>query len=82
MLATTDDGAAGTITRLAARAAAIALVTHSYRLDVTDRAATVREIDDIEALVRMLPVFRLAYPRRFAELAAVRRAILDHLRTL
>ncbi len=67
---------------LSPREAAMELVAHSYRLDVTDRPALVSEIDRIDTLVRILPLFRLTYRRGFTRLAAIRAVILDHLAAL
>jgi len=66
------------ITRIAPRAAVGQLLAHTQRLDITDRARLVMELEALSRLVRRVPVFELSYPRRLHRLAAVRGAVLRH----
>lgn len=70
---------APTITRLPPSDALARLLGHLYRLDPRDRARLTGELDLLERVVSTVPVAALAYRRSFAELAAVRRAILSDL---
>ena len=63
---------------LAASAAVIELVRHSFLLDVGDEALLARHFEGLARIVRGVPCFRLEYPRRFEALEATRRAIRRH----
>jgi hypothetical protein len=65
-----------TIARLGRASAIGAILRHVNRLDGLDRERLVRELDFLETLVTLVPVARLSYRRDFAELPAVREAIL------
>jgi hypothetical protein len=65
--------AAISIERLSGADAAIAIVRQTYRLALDDRGALATQFDAIVALTRLVPVWRLSFPRaldRVAELAA------------
>jgi hypothetical protein len=64
------------ITRLSRRDALVALTGHLYRLDPGDRVRLAGELDLLERVVSLVPVARLAYRRSYAELPAVREAVL------
>jgi hypothetical protein len=64
------------IERLGRAAAVGAVLRHLYRLDGLDRERLSRELSFLDALVTVVPVATLAYRRDFAELPAVRAAIL------
>jgi len=78
-LLTAADGAPA-ITRLSRRDALVALTAHLYRLDTSDRARLAGELDLLEKVVSRVPVARLAYRHSYAELPAVRAAIVADLR--
>lgn len=73
-----DRGELG-ITPLSQRDAIVELARHLYRVDPTDRARLLRELDRLAELTRLVPVRRLRYPRRFDALPAVVDAILADL---
>ena len=64
------------IERLGRASAVGAILRHVNRLEGLDRERLARELAFLEALVTAVPVARLAYRRDFAELPAVRDAIL------
>jgi hypothetical protein len=68
------------ITPLAARAAFMELVAYSFKLDIDDRGVLQREFRRLDRIAALPLFFRLSYPRHFAMLPAVQRAVLDHLR--
>ncbi len=72
------DGAP-VITHLSRRDALVALTAHLYRLDTTDRTRLEGELDLLEKVVSRVPVARLSYRRAYADLPAVRAAILADL---
>jgi hypothetical protein len=55
------------------------LLSHSFRLDITDRERNAREFEMLTRLAEKLPMYRLSYPRRYDKLPAVRDAILAHV---
>ncbi len=67
------------IERLGRASAVGEILRHVNRLEGLDRERLVRELSFLEALVTIVPVARLAYRRDFAELPAVREAILADL---
>jgi hypothetical protein len=71
---------APSITRLSRRDALVALTAHLYRLDPGDRVRLAGELDLLEKVVSLVPVARLAYRRSYAELLAVREAVVADLR--
>jgi hypothetical protein len=77
LLAVTEGAPA--ITHLSRRDALLALAAHLYRLDTSDRTRLAGELDLLEKLVSRVRVARLAYRRSYADLPAVRAAILADL---
>ena len=65
------------ITPLTRRDALIALAGHLYRLDVGDRGLLAAEFELLDTIVSLVRVARLAYRRSFADLPAVRSALLE-----
>jgi hypothetical protein len=81
-LASADEMAATRtveIARLSARQAFIELFSHAYKLDITDRDMLAREFDLLRRVATLPLFYRLAFPRDFARLPAVRAAIASHL---
>jgi hypothetical protein len=70
------------IARLGRVGAVGVLLRHLNRLDGRDKDRLVSELAFLEALVTAVPVARLSYRRDFAELAAVRAAILADVATI
>jgi hypothetical protein len=68
-----------TITRLPPRDAFGALAAHLYRIDPCDRRLLAAEFDLLARIVSAVPVATLAYRRSFADLGAVRDAIVSDL---
>jgi hypothetical protein len=66
------------IVPLSGRQAVMAIVAHTFSLDVSDRRRAVAQLDQALALSRQTPVCRLRYPRSLAALPSVRQAIQDH----
>ena len=66
------------ISPLVGRAALIPLLEHCFMLDVDDRAARALQMKLLAQLVTRTPVFRLHYPRNYAALPEVRKAIRKH----
>ena len=73
-----DVDASLSITPLLGRAALLPLLEHCFVLDVDDRAARALQMKLLAQLVICTPVFRLDYPRNYAALPEVRRAIRKH----
>lgn len=55
-------------------------VKHSFLLDIEEQPRLASHFDQVAALANQPIHYRLDYPRRFDELAAVRQAILAHAR--
>jgi hypothetical protein len=66
------------ITRLAPREAVGRLLAHAHRLDITDRARLVTELEALTRLARLVPVFDLDYPWDLHRLPVVHAAVLRH----
>jgi hypothetical protein len=62
--------------RLGRAGAVGAILRHLNRLEGLDRERLPRELGFLEALVTLVPVVKLSYRRDFAELPAVREAIV------
>jgi hypothetical protein len=62
--------------------AMIEFVRHSFLLDIQEREAVSRHFAQLSDLVGKVATFRLDYPREFAQLQAVRGAIVAHARSL
>ena len=58
------------------RDAIVELARHLYRVDPTDRARLLSELDRLERLARGVPVRILSYPRRFDAIGEVRQLII------
>ena len=56
------------------------IISNSFSLDVTDRRRAMRLLTVAGRIGEQLPVFSLAYPRRFACLPNVRKAIVRQQR--
>ena len=65
--------------RLQPSDALIELVKHSFLLDIEERELLAAHFDELSRLANRPIYFRLDYPRRFEDLAQVRRAIVDHV---
>jgi hypothetical protein len=63
------------IAPLRQRDAFMAFATYTHRLDPTDAPSLARETAVLRELALRVPVGRLAYPRRFEELTAVRALV-------
>jgi hypothetical protein len=59
--------------------ALIELLKHSFLLDVEQRQLLAGHFDELSRLASLPIYYRLDYPRRFAELPAVRREIIQHV---
>lgn len=77
-----QSGDAIRITSLRPAEACEALLRHSFRLDLADRAANAHQFALCGAAARGLPAFRLDYPRDFARAGELVQHISDHLATL
>jgi len=64
--------------RLASADALIELVKHSFLLDIEEREMLAAHFDELSALASQPIYYRLDYPRRYEDLAAVREAIIQH----
>lgn len=69
----TPPGPAVQSERLSRRAALIELLPHMFRMDLTDRSMLIRQLDFLEHVVTLVPVYRLHYPSSFDTLAQVRQ---------
>jgi hypothetical protein len=67
------------ITPLGPRESVMALIPHTYHLDISNRARLGEELHQLGQLASRRLCFQLAYPRNLALLSGVRKAILDHL---
>lgn len=56
-----------------------ALLRHSFRLDLGDRAANAHQFAMCGAVARAMPAFRLDYPRDFARVDELTQRIEEHL---
>jgi hypothetical protein len=54
----------------------MAIIRNSFQLDVTDRGRVADLFDIASSVAEHLPVFSLAYPRDYARLPEVHKAIL------
>jgi len=59
--------------------ALIELVKHSFLLDIEEREMLAAQFDELSRLVSQPLYYRLDYPRRFEDLALVRKAIVEHV---
>jgi hypothetical protein len=74
------DGSASSVTfqRLKPAEALIELVKHSFLLDIEEREMLAAHFDELSSLASLPIYYRLDYPRRYEDLAAVRQAIVRH----
>jgi len=74
------DGSAAAVTfqPMKPADALIELVKHSFLLDIEERAMLAAHFDELSGLASQPIFFRLGYPRRYEDLAAVREAIIEH----
>jgi hypothetical protein len=68
--------------RLPPGEALIELVKHSFLLDIEERELLAAHFDELSRLASRPLYYRLDYPRRFEDLAQVRKAIEDHVRAV
>jgi hypothetical protein len=64
--------------RLSAAETLVEWVKHSFLLDIEEQPRLASHFDQVAALANQPIHYRLDYPRRFEELAAVRQTILAH----
>lgn len=77
-----EAGDSISITPLRPAEACQALLRHSFRLDLTDRAANAHQFALCGAVARGVPAFRLDYPRNFARGEELVRHVTHHLASL
>lgn len=77
-----DAGHETHIAPLSPAQACQALIQHSFRLDLGDRAASTAHFAQCSAAARALPAFRLSYPRDYAQGTTLARDIVSHLSQL
>ena len=65
--------------RLQPGEALIELVKNSFLLDIEEREMLAAHFDVLSRMVSRPIYYRLDYPRRFEDLAQIRRAIVDHI---
>ena len=70
------------INRLVPREAVGRLLSHTHRLDVTDRARLAAELNALGRLAERVPVFELDFPRNLRLLPKLRAAVLRHAAAL
>src|SRR5690606_15592791 len=70
------------ISQLAPARICLALVKHSFRLDLADQAASALHLQRCSDIARSVPGFRLDYPRDHARHEALMGALLDHVASL
>jgi hypothetical protein len=68
-----------TIASMSKRDAVVALLKHAYRIASRDRDKAAAELARLDRVSELCRIRRLAYPRRFAALDAVRAAILEDI---
>lgn len=78
-IAAVDEHRAIGLRRLSVAQACMALVESSFALDPTDLVRARDRLKQASALAGAVPAFELSYPRDFACLAEVRRAIVERL---
>lgn len=74
------DGSAPTLSfeHMKPADALIELVKHSFLLDIEEREMLAAHFDELSRLASLPIFYRLDYPRRYEDLAAVREAIIEH----
>jgi hypothetical protein len=71
-----EDSASILLTRMSPSEACMAIISNSFQLDVTDRRRAMGLLTVASGIAQELPVFSLAFPRRFACLPDVRKVVL------
>lgn len=77
-----DNDGAIHLTPLRPAETCLALIKHSFRLDLGDRAASALQLERCSHIARTVPAFRLDYPRDYSQHAALVQAITQHLAAL
>ena len=77
-----DNDGSTSITPLKPAEICLALIKHSFRLDLSDRAASAQQLQRCSHIARTVPAFRLDYPRDYAQQDALILAITQHLAAL
>lgn len=80
-----DGDEAIEIAPLAPAQACLALITHSFRMDLGNHTATARHLAQCSVIARTVPAFRFDYPRcfdRHDDVAAAIARHLDHVATV
>lgn len=67
------------IEALSVRDALVELISYTFRLDLSDQAMILRQMNVLERVAKRVPVKRLRLPNRLDALAAVRNLILQDL---
>ncbi len=70
------------ISPISPAAICLALIKHSFRLDLADRVASARQLQQCSDIARAIPGFRLDYPRDHSRHASLLGTLLDHIATL
>ncbi len=70
------------VQRLSIAAACMALVENSFALDPSDTDQARRRLDQASVLANLVPAYEISYPRDYARLPEVRRAILAQVAAL
>ena len=60
----------------------LSLIKHSFRLDLSDRQASARQLERCSEVARSVPAFRLDYPRDYTRQDELVDTITRHLATL
>lgn len=66
------------LTRLGGTEALVEWMRHAFLIDPEDRPALAAHFAGVTGLADAVPCYRLDFPRRFGDLASVRRAIVAH----
>lgn len=77
-----DNDGSISITALKPAEICLALIKHSFRLDLSDRAASAKQLERCSHIARTVPAFRLDYPRDYTQQDALVLAITQHLAAL
>lgn len=70
------------VTKITPAQTCIALIKHSFRLDLADRKASAIQLQQCSEVARTVPGFRLDYPRDHARHDMLIDALLEHVDTL
>jgi hypothetical protein len=70
------------ITPLPLALGCIALIEHSFRLDITDRALSALQLQQCATVLRTIPAFSLQYPRDFSRSGELLARIEAHIASL